>query len=171
VLVAERTLYLPSAGVVIAAGAALAARPGRPALAIAAALVLAGAARSAARVPVWRDDIRLTESMLDDSPSSYRGPARMGGLLQSARRPGRALEAYRQAVRIYDRDPGVFVAAADAAITLGRPDLADSLLARAAALCPGCDGLFRFQAAAARARGDTLTAAALLARLPGGAAP
>ena len=172
ILVAERTLYLPSAGLVLAMGTALAALPGRRGVvAVTVALVLAGAARSATRVPVWRDDVRLTESMLDDSPSSYRGPARTGGLLQSARRPGRALESYRQAVRIYDRDPSVFVAAADAAITLGRPGLADSLLARAAALCPGCDGLYRFQAAAARARGDTLTAAALLARLPGGAAP
>lgn len=170
VLVAERTLYLPSAGVVIAAAAALAAIPGRRAAAIAAALVLAGAARTATRVPVWRDDVRLTESILEDSPSSYRGPARMGGLLQSARRPERALEAYRQAVRSFDRDPGVFVAAADAAITIGRPGLADSLLARAAALCPGCDGLLRFQAAAARARGDSATAAALVARVPAGGA-
>lgn len=171
VLVAERTLYLPSAGAAIAAGAALAGMPRRPLVAIVATLVLAGAARSATRVPVWRDDVRLTESILEDSPSSYRGPARAGGLLQSARHPGRALESYRQAVRIYDKDPGVFVAAADAALTLGRTGLADTLLARAAALCPGCDGLLRFQAAAARTRGDTLTAAALLARVPAGGGP
>jgi hypothetical protein len=62
----------------------------------------------------------------------------------------------------------VFVAAADAAVTTGQPGLADSLLARAAALCPGCDGLLRFQAAAARARGDSATAAALTARVPAG---
>jgi hypothetical protein len=117
-------------------------------------------------VPVWRDDVRLTESILEDSPSSYRGPARMGGLLQSARRPARALDAYQRAVHVYDRDAGVYVGAADAAITLGRPGLADSLLVRAAALCPGCDGLLRFQATAALTRGDSATAAALLARIP-----
>ncbi len=171
VLVAERTLYLPSVGLTLAAGAALATLPARRAAAITAVLVLAGATRSATRVPVWRDDIRLTASMLDDSPASYRGPARTGGLLQSAGQPERALEAYHQAVRIFDRDPAVFVAAADAAITLGRPALADSLLFRAAALCPGCDGLYRFQAAAARARGDSATAAALLTRTVAGAAP
>ena len=169
VLVAERTLYLPSAGLVIALGAALAGLPGRRAAVITTALVIAGTVRSATRVPVWRDDVRLTASILDDSPSSYRGPARTGGLLQSARQPERALEAYRQAARIFDRDPGVFVAAADAAITLGRLALADSLLLRAAALCPGCDGLYHFQAVAARARGDSATAAALLARVPVGA--
>ena len=171
VLVAERTLYLPSAGLVIAVGAALAALPARRAAAIAAALVLAGAARSAVRVPVWRDDIRLTASILDDSPDSYSGPARTGALLQSARQPERALAAYREAVRIFDRDPGVFVAAADAAITLGQAQLADSLLGRAAGLCPGCAGLYRFQAAAARARGDSATAAALLAFGQGASAP
>jgi hypothetical protein len=171
VLVAERTLYLPSAGVVIAVGASLAAIPGRRAAAVAAVLVLAGAARSATRVSVWRDDVRLTESILEDSPSSYRGPARLGGLLLSARRPERALAAYRQATHIFARDPAGFVGAADAAITLGRPALADSLLRRAAALCFGCDGLYRFQATAARARGDSATAAALLARTAAGAAP
>jgi hypothetical protein len=171
VLVAERTLYLPSAGLVIAVGAALAALSPRRWAAITAALVLAGAARSAARVPVWRDDIRLTASILEDSPDSYRGPARTGALLQSARQPERALEAYRQAVWTFDRDAAVFVAAADAAFTVGQPQLADSLLRRAADLCPGCDGLYRFQAAAARARGDAATAAALRAPGPGGSAP
>ena len=169
VLVAERTLYLPSVGLTLAAGAALATIPARRAAVITAVLVLAGAARSATRVPVWRDDVRLTASMLDDSPASYRGPARTGGLLQSRGQPERALEAYRQAVRIFDRDPGIFVAAADAAITLGRQGLADSLLARSAALCRGCEGLLRFQAAAARSRGDSASAAELLARMAAGA--
>jgi hypothetical protein len=166
VLVAERTLYLPSVGVAIAAGAALAAIPARRAGVAVAILVLTGAARSATRVPVWRDDLRLTESILDDSPGSYRGPARTGGLLQSARQPASALDAYLQATRLFDRDPAVFIAAADAAITTGRPDLADSLLGRARALCPACGGLYRFQAAAARARGDSATASALLGRVP-----
>jgi hypothetical protein len=165
VLVAERTLYLPSAGIAIAVGAAVTAIPGRRATVLAAALVLLGAARSATRVPVWRDDVRLTESILEDSPSSYRGPARMGGLLQSARRPERALEAYRQAVRSFDRDPGVFVAAADAAITIGQPGLADSLRP-GRRLCPGATGC-SLPGGGGRAR-RLATAAALVARVPAG---
>jgi hypothetical protein len=58
------------------------------------------------------------------------------------------------------------VAAADAAFTLGRPALGDSLLARADQWCSSCDQLYRLQAAAARARGDSAVAAALLARAP-----
>lgn len=165
VLVAERTLYLPSAGLAIAAGVTLArVRQGRLLGLVAATLVCAGAARTVTRVPVWRDDVRVATSILDDSPNSYRGPARTGGLLQSASQPDRALRAFERAIAIFPRDAGVLVAAADAALTTNRTVLADSLLARADALCPGCDGLYRFQAAAARARGDSLTAVALLER-------
>ena len=163
VLVAERTLYLPSAGVVVAVAVwAVGALPRRVLIAGTAALVAAGAARSAWRVPVWRDDATLTESILADSPRSYRGPARAGGLFQSAGRPERALAAYLRAGAIYDRDAQVWLGAADAALTLGRRAQADSLLARADAACERCAGFYRFQAAAARARGDTATARVLL---------
>ena len=163
ILVAERTLYLPSVGLVLAVAAALARLAPRRQVAIVTALVVAGGARAAMRVPVWRDDARVTESMLDDSPDSYRGPARVAGLLQSRGDAERALEAYHTAVRIYDRDPTLFVGAADAAFTLGRPALADSLLTRAEQLCFRCSGYLRFQAEAARSRGDTTTADSLRA--------
>ena len=65
---------------------------------------------------------------------------------------------------IFDRDPSVFVGAADAAFTLGRPALADSLLARADQLCLRCGDYLRVQARAARFRGDTATAEWLLVR-------
>lgn len=164
VLVAERTLYLPSAGLALAAGAALARlSPARLRVATA-VLVLAGGVRSALRVPVWRSDRSVTLSMLEDSPDSYRGPARMGSLYQSQGDPGRALEAYRVALGIFDGDPRVFVAAADAAFALGRPRLADSLLLHAERLCFRCTGMHRGQARTARSRGDSAVADSLLAR-------
>ena len=166
VLLAERTLYLPSAGLALAAGAALARLPARRFGVALALLALAGAIRSALRTPVWRNDFAVTASILEDSPNSYRGPARIAAIYQSRRQPERALAALREATRIYDRDPTLFIAGADAALTLGNSQLADSLLARAERLCYRCPGSYRTQALAARSRGDSAVADSLLARMP-----
>jgi hypothetical protein len=165
VLLAERTLYLPSVGLALAAGAALARLPPPRLRVVVALLVLAGGIRSALRTRVWRDDFAVTQSILEDSPDSYRGPARMAVLYQSHREPERALAALRLAARTYDRDPTLFIAAADAAFTLGRPRLADSLLTRAEQLCYRCSGYYRTQALAARSRGDSAVADSLLSRV------
>ncbi len=165
VLLAERTLYLPSVGLALAAGVTLARLPASRLRLVLGLLVLIGGIRSALRVPVWRDDFAVTQSILEDSPDSYRGPARMAMIYQSHRQPTQALGALREAARIYDRDPTLFIAAADAAITLGRPRLADTLLAQADHLCFRCPGYLRTQALAARSRGDSAVADSLLARL------
>jgi len=165
VLLAERTLYLPSVGLALAAGAALARLP-VPRFRIALGLlVFAGGVRSAMRTPVWHDDFSVTQSILQDSPDSYRGPARMAALYQSHRQPKRALVALRIATRTFDRDPTLFIAGADAALTLGQSHLADSLLTRAELLCSRCPGYYRTQALAARSRGDSAIADSLLARM------
>ena len=165
VLLAERTLYLPSVGLALAAGAALARLPESRLRLVIPIVVLVAGIRSAVRVPVWHDDFAVTQSILEDSPESYRGPARMAMIYQSHRQPMQALGALREASQIYDRDPTLFIAAADAAITLGRPRLADTLLAQADRLCVNCPGYLRTQALAARSRGDTTVADSLLARL------
>jgi hypothetical protein len=165
VLLAERTLYLPSVGLALAAGAALARLPESRLRLVIPIVVLGAGIRSAIRVPVWHDDFAVTQSILEDSPESYRGPARMAMIYQSHRQPMQALGALREASRIYDRDPTLFIAAADAAITLGRPRLADTLLAQADRLCFNCPGYLRTQALAARSRGDRAVADSLLARV------
>lgn len=165
VLLAERTLYLPSVGLALAAGAALARLPVERLRVVVAVLVLAGGVRSALRVPIWHDDFSVTQSILEDSPDSYRGPARMAAIYQSHRQPERALAALRIAARTYDRDPTLFIAGADAAFTLGQPRLADSLLLRAEQLCYRCPGAYRTQALAARSRGDSAVADSLLSRV------
>jgi hypothetical protein len=165
VLLAERTLYLPSVGLALAAGVALARLP-VPRFRIALGLlVIAGGVRSALRTPVWHDDFAVTQSILEDSPNSYRGPARSAAIFQSHRQPERALAALHNAAQTYDRDPTLFIAGADAAFTLGRPGLADSLLMRAEQLCYRCPGYYRTQALAARSRGDSAIADSLLARM------
>lgn len=166
VLLAERTLYLPSAGLAFAAGAAVARlRPDRLRIVLA-LIVVAGGIRAALRVPVWRDDVAVTQSILEDSPDSYRGPARMAALYQSHRQPDRALAAVVTATRTFALDPSLYFTGADAAFTLGRPILADTMLARAERLCHRCSGYYRMQALAARSRGDSAVADSLLARAP-----
>jgi len=146
-------------------GAALARLPAPRLRVVAALLVLAGGIRSALRVPVWHDDGAVTLSILEDSPDSYRGPARMGALYLSRGDAAQALDALRLAARTFDRDPSLFIAGADAAFTLGRPQLADSLLLRAEQLCYRCAGYYRTEARAARTRGDSAAADSLLKRI------
>jgi hypothetical protein len=165
VLIAERTLYLPSVGLALAVGAAFARLPTDRLRLVLGAIVFAGGIRTALRSPVWHDDYAVTQSILTDSPNSYRGPARMAAIYQSHRQPAQALRALQEASRIYDRDPTLFIAAADAAITLGRPRLADTLLLQAEQMCRNCPGYLRTQALAARTRGDSTVADSLLARI------
>lgn len=73
-LVAERTLYLPSFGIAFAlasAGMAL-SWPGRRRVALLAVILTAGAARSIARVSVWHDDEAHFRALKRDAPRSYR---------------------------------------------------------------------------------------------------
>ncbi len=165
ILVAERTLYLPSVGLALAAGGWSRGRSPRRLAPALAAIVVAGAVRTALRVPVWRDDDSLTASMLDDSPRSYVALSRAALRLQHAGKTEQALRGFRLAIAAYDREPMVFVSAADAAFTLGRPRLADSLLLGAVRRCGRCVGQFRFQVAVARSRGDSAVADSLLVRL------
>jgi hypothetical protein len=165
VLVAERTLYLPSVGLVVAVGAWLGERaPQRVRVAVA-GLVLAGGIRTALRVPVWRDVNTVVMSELEDSPRSYDGPAKMVVLFLNARQPAKALEAFQHATSIYDRTlPWLYVTGAEAALQVGRQGLADSLLTRLERACVRCEHYYRYEAAAALARGDTAVADTLLAR-------
>ena len=87
-LVAERTLLLPSVGAMLFVAAAVswvmrrATRPARVALAtVAAVLVVAGAIRSSNRQRVWRDNETLFAQMAEDAPLSYRAQFFYGQLL------------------------------------------------------------------------------------------
>jgi hypothetical protein len=92
----------------------------------------------------------------------------MVGLYLNAHQPAKAVGAYRLAASIYDRLPWLYMWGADAALTDGNRSLADSALERLERLCNRCDYYYRFEANAARARGDTDVASAIMARLPRG---
>jgi len=72
-LIAERTLYLPSFGVLFAlASGALAIRSPQLRKALVAIALLAGAARSIGRVPAWHDDETHYQALKQEAPRSYR---------------------------------------------------------------------------------------------------
>ena len=72
-LIAERTLYLASFGAVLAlASAAMAIRSPRLRMTVVAIAVVAGAARSIARVPAWHDDETHYQALKQEAPRSYR---------------------------------------------------------------------------------------------------
>ena len=163
-LLAERTLYLPSVGLALAAGSWLARVPVRYRLVPVTTLVLLGGVRTAFRVPVWRDNATVTLSILEDSPRSYVGPKRMIAIYLDLHQPGRALEAARRAAAINGEDPTIYTTGAVAAFAAGRPAAADSLLAELERLCHRCVGYYRQESAVARRHGYVVAADSLDAR-------
>jgi len=164
VLVAERTLYLPSVGLVLVVGAWVKELPMRPLAAIATAVALAGAVRSALRVPVWSSPQTVALSVSEDSPHSYVRPLLMAGTYLAQHQPEKALAAIRIAARITDRAPRVLLWGADAAFKLGQTQVADSLLGRLDQLCNRCPFYYEYAARGALSRGDTAVADSFLVR-------
>jgi len=164
--VAERTLYLPSAGLVLTATAALSRLPRERLRLVVATLCLLGGVRTALRVPKWRDDNTVTQSILEDSPESYGGPVRMAGVYLERREPARALAAARIAAGIMPRDPWVYAIGSVAAFAMGDSRAADSLLAGLERFCSGpcAAGYYRYEATMARVHGYPGPADSLLAR-------
>ena len=152
VLIAERTLYLPSAGLALAAGAVAARLPARPGYGLAFALVvIAGATRTVLRIPVWHDNLAVAQSIRRDSPDSYQGHMEAAGILLERGRPDLALTAARLAVEAYAPDPRPYLIGAHAAWALGQWGAGDSLLAAADRRCRPCGGVYQAEIAEARA--------------------
>jgi protein O-mannosyl-transferase len=113
VLIAERTLYLPSVGVVIAlaSGARLLAQRLAPhprfrltGASLGALLLLTGAVHSAARQRSWRDGSTLFPQMIRDSPRGYRAHLAYARFLREQGRPADAEAELRIATELYAGD-------------------------------------------------------------------
>src|SRR5947208_4501079 len=165
VLVAERTLYLPSVGLAWAAGALLRGLESRRLAWVLSLLAVAGGLRTAVRVPVWRDQRSVVLSEVTDSPRSFAGPAQMVVLDLVEHQPARALESFRKAAGLTDlKLRWLYAAGAEAAFAAGQATLADSILDSLEAGCPRCRSYYRTAAAIARIRGYPAAADSFLAR-------
>jgi len=108
ILIAERTLFLPSIGVAIAAagladGIVRVMRNGRwhlPAWVVVAGLSLLGLLRGGERLRVWRNEGFLTVRTVQDSPRSFRAQRDYGNTLYYLGYPDAGLEAYRRAIAL-----------------------------------------------------------------------
>lgn len=108
VLLAERTMYLPSAGVLLAAGVLVAwcdARLRLPARRFAGialgVLLVAGAARTISRVRTWRSSEVVFHTMVHDAPLSFRAHYAWGGVLFERLDLGGGEREWRTAIRLF----------------------------------------------------------------------
>lgn len=131
VLLAERTLYLPSVGLAAASGWLVVRlareRPRIALLALAAALTF-GAARTWTRTPVWRDNPTLLTNLVEEYPQSGRSQWILGDAFLSQGRVSEALRAYRATIGVLDTDYVVMVDVAKQLMKIERYRAAEVLL-------------------------------------------
>jgi len=149
VSVAERTLYLPSVGALLALGWVMqhtVRQSMRPAIAVAAAVMLLFAVRTWTRTPVWHDDKTYILTLLRDHPESYRGHLVAGRVLANGGDLSGAASQYAWARTLFRRDPAVFYEAAS--VEVMRHDLprADMLLDSAFLVTPESPAVNMLQA-------------------------
>jgi len=128
IVLAERTLFLPSAGITLAVGAGIAAALGsgeltrRLALAAAGVLVLLGTVRSALRQPVWTDTGTLFAATVRDAPENYRAHWTYALWLFQHDRRDEAFQEIAVALALYPADPMLYSDAGDLYRTAGQCD-------------------------------------------------
>lgn len=167
VILAERTLLLPSVGVLLAIGAWAAAlwreQPPGPVMRRVAAggvalLAAAGATRAARRTTTWRDDATLLATAVVETPRSYRPWYLLGQLQVRTGRLADGEASLRRAVALFPDDYGALALLGDLYRRQNRCDQAVPVLERALLVHPdGADarvnlaacaiGLGRFEAA------------------------
>lgn len=120
ILLAERTLFLPSVGAMLALGGMMAAAAafvrarlqqpvsrmiGRAAQAACAAILLVGLVRSATRTAIWRSNDTLFPQAVADAPQSYHAHYILGGwdFENGRKREGEA--ELRKALALFPYDP------------------------------------------------------------------
>ncbi len=120
IVLAERTLFLPSVGAVLVVGAVavwlaarLAPRLSNPRLAARAAavacalLLVTGAVRSSRRTMVWHDNDRLFDQAVLDAPRAYRAHYMLGAWSIEKHRFRKGEAEYRRALALFPYDPNV----------------------------------------------------------------
>ena len=116
---AERTLYLPSAGFVLLAGLLFewgARRRVTPTLWVSAVVLALMAARSWTRTPTWKDNRTLVLTTLADHPESYKVHQQAGGILLQIGDSAGSVREYGIAALLFNRDPYFYREVAEAAL-------------------------------------------------------
>jgi hypothetical protein len=173
-VLAERTLFLPSVGVLIGAAVvvdklvrpALDRNPGsaRLAAALLAIVLVLGIARSSTRNVVWKDNPTLFAQTVEDSPTSSRAHMMMAVHHSERGEMREALEETAMAVRLgSSTDPSLLAFAADMLQTANQCQQANPLYLRSLTLLPDQPQV-RLNAAICLARAGDLESARRIAR-------
>lgn len=135
VLVAERTLYLASWGACLMLAWLIHAigerTRRRTAVIVATMLVVAGAVRSATRVPAWNDTETIMAALIRDHPESGTAWMHLGRTLARQGRGADALTAFGHAVVLLDSEYRPATEIGAHLLAMGRPASAAFFLERA----------------------------------------
>lgn len=166
VVLAERTLYLPSAGVSFVAAALVPQavrwpRVRRRAAAAAAALLVAGfGALTIRRNPVWNDNLTLFNLTLREHPESYKVHWALANSLAARGEWQSAVERYWSAIRIWPHDHRIWTELAGQYIQRQAWAPAADAATRAVRLAPGSPTAHHFRTLALLNGGSPRDAAA-----------
>lgn len=141
IVLAERTLFLPSFGAMLVlggllAGTSAATTPSRARTrhwvmgVLVAVAVFLGASRSWSRYHVWRSQIRLWTQTVIDAPDSYRAWVGLGSLMVRPEHEEMALRFIERGMSLYEH-PSIMIGLAQRYQGRNRCDLAIPLFARA----------------------------------------
>lgn len=141
-IMAERVLYLPSAGLALLVGLGLTRLSDRPSVLRAAAwavlcVVLAFSVRSAARVGDWQDDETLFLRTAADAPNGIKPLVNAAHVLKDKGEADKALALVERALALYEPALPAHLAAAGLHTEAGRKDRALSHIQRALELSKG----------------------------------
>jgi hypothetical protein len=164
VLVAERTLYLPSVAICFlaaAVAATLAGRAQRPrslALAVGAVVLAVFAVRSAVRIPEWDSTDRIMAALARDRPDAFRGQWHRARIARAQGRDGEALALYGSAMELWPYRLGLVLETISQATRAGDLAYADRLSSFAVERWPSNVDARRLLAAVRLDMGDTTAA-------------
>jgi hypothetical protein len=168
VLIAERTLYLPSFAIAIAVSGLTAALLAVPTLthrsiaAAVAAVVLLLSLRVATRIPEWTSTDRVMVALTQDRPDSFRGHWHLARMARSRRDVARALTEYETAIALWPHRKRLLVEAGAYAAEQRQLERAASITAIAAEQWPDDVDIQRMRAGIALDLGDRATARAAI---------
>jgi hypothetical protein len=163
VLVAERTLYLPSVAVAFAfAGLSSAARQRadlrKPALALAMMVPLLFAVRSTIRVPEWKSTDSILLALVRDRPDAFRGLWHKARIARARGDAEAALRTYDEALKAWPFREGLVKEAAVFGTSQGRAAWARDVAFYGTQRWPQTVDFHRIVAGNALDLGDTATA-------------
>ena len=162
VLLAERTLYLPSVAFSIALAAlfefARSRSRSRTAILVAVVVVVSLSVRSMVRVPAWTSTDAILTALIDDRPDAFRGQWHMARMARAKDDVEGALNTYNQAIKLWPFREGLVQEAAAYASSKGRAAYARDVAFYGTQRWPQNPAFHQLVAGNALDLGDTTTA-------------